>query len=138
MKDIVIDANVAAALLLDLAYSTTARQAVSGAERIVAPDLVVHEFTNALWKLVTSGKMTESFAHQALSGLDTLVSDLVAGQTIAHEAFRIATELRHPAYDCFYLALALGRNAPLLTADRRFAARVANTEFADRLQLITA
>jgi len=138
VSDIVIDANVAAALLLDLAFSGAARQAVSGAERLIAPDLVVHEFTNALWKLVASGKMTESFARQALGGLDMLVSDFVAGQTLAHEAFRLATELRHPACDCFYLALALGRDAPLLTADRRFAERLARTEFASLVQLIAA
>jgi predicted nucleic acid-binding protein len=137
VSEIVIDANVAAALLLDLAYSTTARHAVRGAERIIAPDIVVPEFTNALWKLVASARLTESFAHQALTGLEALVSDLVAGQTIAHEAFRIAIELQHPVYDCFYLALTLGRDAPFLTADRRLAVRVADTEFADRLQLIT-
>ena len=138
MSDIVIDANVAAALLIDLAYSTPARQAVAGTERIFAPDIVVHEFANALWKLVTSGKMTESFAHQALTGLDVLVSNIVAGRTIVHEALRIAVELRHPVYDCFYLALAADRDATLLTADRRLAARVEHTEFADRLQLISA
>lgn len=138
MRDIVLDANVAAALLLDLAYSTTAREAISGAERIIAPDLLVHEFTNVLWKLVASGKMAKSFAHQALSGLDALVSEFVAGRTLAHDALRIAIELRHPAYDCFYLALALDRDAPLLTADRRLAERVAPTEFAGRLRLITA
>ena len=137
MRDIVIDANVAAALLLDLAYSAAARKAVSGAQRILAPDLLVHEFTNVLWKLAQSGKLTESFTHRALNGLDTLVSDFIAGRHIANEALRIAIELRHPAYDCFYLALAIDRNATLLTADRRFA-HVAHTEFAERMQLITA
>ena len=134
----VIDANVAAALLLDLAYSGAARQAVSGADRLIAPDLVVHEFTNALQRLIAGGKITESFAHQALGGLDMLVGDLVAGQTLAHEALRLAAELRHPAYDCFYLALALGRDCPLLTADRRFAERMARSEFASLVQLIAA
>jgi predicted nucleic acid-binding protein len=135
---IIIDANVAAALLLDLAYSNAARAAVTGAERIIAPDIVVHEFANALWKLVAAGKTTDAFAHQALVGLDALVSDLVAGRTIAHDALRIAIELGHPVYDCFYLALAHDRNAPLLTADRRLAARLADTGYADRLKLITA
>ena len=138
MRDVIIDANVAAALLLDLAYSRSAREAVSDVQRIIAPDLLVHEFTNALWRLVASGKMTKDFAHQALSGLDTLVSEFIAGQHIAHDALRIAIELAHPGYDCFYLALASDRDATLLTADRRFAARVAETRFADRLQLIAA
>lgn len=136
MSDVVIDANVAAALLLDLAYSSRAREAVSGADAIIAPDLVVHEFSNALWKLSSSGKMTENFAHQALIGLDSLVSEFVAGRSLAHQALRIALELRHPVYDCFYLALALDRDAPLLTADRRLAERAGPSQFAGRLQLI--
>ena len=138
MSDIVIDANIAAAVLIDLAYSSAAREAVAEPGRIIAPDIVVHEFANALWRLVGAGRMTENFAHQALTGLETLVSDLVAGASIAHEALRIAIELRHPVYDCFYLALALERNAILLTADRGLAAQVARTEFAGRVKLITA
>ena len=138
MSDIVIDANVAAAVLIDLAYSANARAAIAGVERIIAPDIVVHEFANALWKLVAGDRMTESFAHQALTGLDALVSDLVAGSGIVHDALRIAIELRHPVYDCFYLALALERDVPLLTADRRLAAQVSRTEFAGRVKLITA
>jgi predicted nucleic acid-binding protein len=136
VRDVVIDANVAAALLLDLAYSASARDAVGGAERIIAPDIVVHEFANALWKLVAGGKITEGFAHQALVGLDSLVSDVVAGRAIAHDALRIAIEFTHPVYDCFYLALARERDATLMTADRRLAARVVGSEFAERLHLI--
>lgn len=136
MNDIVIDANVAAALLLDLAYSEPARRAVAEAERIIAPDLILHEFANVLWKLVASARLSESFARQALAGLDVLVDDLVAGRSIAQEALRIAVELRHPVCDCFYLALARERHAVLLTADRRLAARVADTGFAHSLHLI--
>jgi predicted nucleic acid-binding protein len=136
VRDIVIDANVAAALLLDLAYSASARDAVREAERLIAPDIVVHEFTNALWKLVGSGRITEGFAHQALTGLDGLVSEFVAGRAIAHDAIQIAIEFTHPVYDCFYLALARERDATLMTADRRLTARVANSDFAERLHLI--
>ena len=138
MRNIVIDANVAAAVLIDLAYSSAAREAVAEPGRIIAPDILLHEFANALWRLVGAGRMTENFAHQALTGLEAIVSDLVAGSGLSHDALRIAIELRHPVYDCFYLALAVQQDATLLTADRRLAARVADTEFAGRLHLITA
>jgi predicted nucleic acid-binding protein len=36
-------------------------------------------------------------------------------------------ELRHPAYECFYLALAEERRAKLVTADRRLLGRLAGT-----------
>lgn len=39
-------------------------------------------------------------------------------------ALTLSTQLRHPVYDCLYLALALRRNLPVITADRRFALAV--------------
>jgi predicted nucleic acid-binding protein len=39
-------------------------------------------------------------------------------------ATRLAQDLDHPVYDCFYLALAVQQQYPLLTADRRFQAKV--------------
>lgn len=136
MRTVVIDANVAAALVLQLPYSARAREAIRSAERIIAPDIIVHEFTNVLWKIATQGRMTEGFARRALVTLDGLVSDFVAGRPIAHDALRIAIAFTHPVYDCFYLALAHERDAILMTADSRFAARVARSELAERLHLI--
>lgn len=136
MTEFVIDANIAVAAFVDLPYSQRARDLLSDAERILAPDLILHEFGNTLWKLVTTGKMTIGFAHDAITGLIALVNDLVDGRLLAHEALRLATELRHPVYDCFYLALAFNRDAPFVTADRRFAAKLADTNVAGRVQLI--
>jgi predicted nucleic acid-binding protein len=36
------------------------------------------------------------------------------------DAVSLATELDHPVYDCFYLALAQRLDVPLGTADRAF------------------
>jgi predicted nucleic acid-binding protein len=35
-------------------------------------------------------------------------------------ATRLAIDLDHPAYDCLYLALAIARDCPFVTADERF------------------
>lgn len=37
------------------------------------------------------------------------------------EALDLALELKHPAYDCFYLALAIRQGTVCVTADTRFA-----------------
>jgi predicted nucleic acid-binding protein len=37
------------------------------------------------------------------------------------EAVALALDNRHPVYDCLYLALAIERREPLLTADRKLA-----------------
>ncbi len=39
---------------------------------------------------------------------------------LAPSAARLAIDLGHPAYDCFYLALAVQEQYPVVTADRRF------------------
>ena len=49
-------------------------------------------------------------------------------------ALAIAIELRHPAYDCFYLALAERSTAPLVTADERLIFCCADTRFEKLVQ----
>jgi len=118
----VVDANIAAALFLDLAYSDRARNAVADATEIIAPDLIHAELANTLWKLITSKRVNAAFARQVLKGLSSVVSEFVSGEALAGEAVEHASALGHPAYDCFYFALARQRDAKLFTADRRFAA----------------
>jgi len=60
--------------------------------------------------------------------------ELVPTSVLKDHALAIAIELRHPAYDCFYLALA-ERSTPLLvTADERLIRRCANTPFENLVQ----
>ncbi|MBI3682117.1 MAG: type II toxin-antitoxin system VapC family toxin [Acidobacteria bacterium] len=39
-------------------------------------------------------------------------------------AFELSLDLHHPVYDCVYIALALRRDMPLVTADERLVAAV--------------
>jgi predicted nucleic acid-binding protein len=118
---IVVDANIAAALFLDLAYSAPARDAVTDAKEIIAPDLITAEVANTLWKLTRSKHIDIGLADHVLDGLAAIVSEFVPGARLAAEAVKHASALDHPAYDCFYLTLAKRRRAKLITADRRFA-----------------
>jgi predicted nucleic acid-binding protein len=49
-------------------------------------------------------------------------------------ALAIAIELHHPAYDCFYLALAEQNNSSFVTADDRLIRRCAGTPFEKLVQ----
>jgi predicted nucleic acid-binding protein len=49
---------------------------------------------------------------------------LTASRQLLDSALRLSFELNHPVYDCVYIALALWRNIPLVTADKRLAAAV--------------
>ncbi len=49
-------------------------------------------------------------------------SRIVPTEELAGAALRFAIDLRHPIYDCFYLALAEREEATLVTADARLLA----------------
>jgi predicted nucleic acid-binding protein len=48
---------------------------------------------------------------------------------LAEHACEIAIELRHPVYDCLYLACADLLSEPMATVDTRILSAVANTRF---------
>ena len=59
----------------------------------------------------------------------SLFAALVAEIDLAKRASEISLDLEHPAYDCFYLALAEREDAMLVTADRRLVERVRGTRW---------
>jgi predicted nucleic acid-binding protein len=103
---------------------------VASADSILAPDVVISETASALWKAVVFADLERDDAANALQSIDRLFDQIVPSQSLRMRAFSIATELRHPVYDCFYLALAENRSGRLLTADRRLARRCEGTAFA--------
>ncbi len=118
----VIDANVALALLLDLAYSAKAREAVTKAEMMIAPDLIIHETANALWRISAAETAFGEQAAEVMRTIPALFEEIIPGGDLASDALQLAILGKHPAYDCFYIALAQAREAALITADRKLAA----------------
>jgi predicted nucleic acid-binding protein len=51
--------------------------------------------------------------------------DLRPSGPLLSRALTLAQRLRHPVYDCIYVALAQAEGATLITADQRLLARVA-------------
>jgi len=98
---------------------------------VIAPDLIVPEIANAFWKYVTFDRGSFEKASTTVLETATLLSEIVPSSVLKDRA--IALELRHPIYDCFYLALAEQRACRLLTADNRLRARCTRTPFAKLL-----
>lgn len=116
-----LDTNIAVALLIDLPYSEQARQIVSQASAAIAPDLIISEFANTLWKIALAGNKPAAEFDHILAGLPLLFDEIIAGRLLMKAALHHAVTLKHPAYDCFFVALALSRQAALVTADRSLA-----------------
>lgn len=122
MSDFVIDASIAVKWVVD---EDGTREALSVRKHaLVAPDLLIPECANILWKKVRLGELTvdeAAFAARLLARADV---DLAPMRSLMEEATRIAVTLDHPAYDCIYLALAESRGVPFITADERLLRKV--------------
>jgi predicted nucleic acid-binding protein len=125
---IVVDASVALRWCFQLNGSDRAEELLRSDDHVIAPDLVITEITNAAWKFVTFDRMAAESARSAVREVVKAFDELVPTSVLKDRALAIAIELRHPAYDCFYLALA-ERNTPLVTADDRLIRRCADTPF---------
>jgi predicted nucleic acid-binding protein len=93
---------------------------------LAAPDLLVAECANALWKHVRQGNLTIGEATRAAVVLSGAGIELVPMQALMAEATRLAVAFAHPAYDCFYLALAAARGVPLVVADESLRRKLAS------------
>jgi predicted nucleic acid-binding protein len=93
-----------------------------GEVRAQAPEFVSLEVGNALVKYVRAGSLTpEEADDELLAVLQAPISRIPTG-VVARQALALAVTRRLSVYDAAYLALALGTDAILVTADRRLAA----------------
>lgn len=116
----IIDASVAIAWFVPIGTSASARPVLSY-EPLAAPSLLRVELASALLKYVRAGLAPERAVLEAVSSLDGLVHDWTEDAMLLPVATGLALRHRHKIYDCLYLALALQRHEPLVTADRRLA-----------------
>ena len=116
---IVIDASVAIKWVVRELHHEVALALVELPWERIAPDLLLPEVTNVLGKKQKKGEIAAEQAAAGLSAIDTAISHFIPSRELTKDAAILSIELNHPAYDCFYLACALGRGI-LVSADKRF------------------
>ncbi|MBP7337522.1 type II toxin-antitoxin system VapC family toxin [Niveispirillum sp.] len=124
---IVVDASVAVKWLVTEDDSTAAVRLC--ALPLAAPDLLSAEVASIMWKKVRRGEVTPAIAQAALLVLAEMGIGLVPGSRLAGKALSLACELDHSPYDMFYVALAIERDIPLVTADNRLINKVQQVGF---------
>jgi predicted nucleic acid-binding protein len=129
---LVVDASVAVKWFIVEPGRPEAKRLLDGGHPLVAPELIVAEVVNVVWKRLMADAIDHSQAADVPRELPQLFSELCPLAPLAGQALAVAKELRHPACDCFYLALAEARDARLVTADRRFAERLVGSPWQDR------
>jgi len=122
---IVVDASVAVKWVIPEELSDQAESLRGRADRLLAPDLLLPEAANALWKKLLRREITTSEAAQAIDLLMQSGLDLRPSGPLLGRALTLAQRLRHPVYDCIYVALAQAEGATLVSADQRLLARIA-------------
>jgi predicted nucleic acid-binding protein len=135
---LVVDASVAMKWVLDEAGDVEARALIERDEPLIAPDLITAEVTNAAWRRFLKGDIPLRQAVLISLEVPRVFAELFTLAPLASRALEIAAELRHPAHDCFYLALAESEDALLVTADRRLIARLAGSSWGARCRPLRA
>ena len=120
---LVIDANVAIKWVLAEDAAERAAALRQQPEELIAPTLIAAEIGSAMRKRVAAKELSASEAVSAAQIATGLIDRLVPIPELARRALEIAIKIKHPIYDCFYVALAEREQVPLVTADEDLIAK---------------
>ncbi len=131
---VIPDTNIVVKGFLDEEDSHSAKSLMYSPVQMIAPDLMLAEFFNAVWKKLRLGDITSAQAKKAIAEFrKELRGGLLELKSAPFElflrAFEMAKILRHPVYDCIFLALAEVTGGVVVTADAQFFRRVRRSEW---------
>jgi predicted nucleic acid-binding protein len=115
---LVLDASAAIEVVLARGKAHEFERLLEEADQVLAPDLIISEVVNTIWKYHQFESLSLNMCDQALEFAVGLLDVIVPCQELYREAFLLARSARQPAYDMFYLALARREDAGFLTTDR--------------------
>jgi predicted nucleic acid-binding protein len=118
--NVVVDASVATKWFVPEPLSNEAERLLDGRDALFAPDFLLIEFGNIIWKKVRLGELARVDGSAALVTLRAGPVGLVDTSPLVERALHLAHEIDHPLHDCLYLATAEAVAATVATADRRF------------------
>lgn len=126
---VVVDASVVVKWHVQERGSSEAAAVLERAGELLAPDLLVAEFGNVLWKKVRAGEFSAAEAGAvAAVFLAAQPIRLYPSTGLLPRALDVATCFGQPVFDALYLALAVAEDCQLLTADEQLARALRGTE----------
>jgi predicted nucleic acid-binding protein len=137
VSDFIVDASVAVKWFVAETDSLVADELSASRHRIFAPGLIMTEVANASGRKAIAGLMSAVEARGYLRSLPYYLDDVFTVDEFIEPALENACALRHPIYDLIYLEAARRLDAQLVTADRRFTAKIAGTDFARHVTLLS-
>ena len=128
---LVVDASVAVKWLVVEDGSDVARDLLDDGDDLHAPRLLVSEVANAVWRKVRLGQVDRRSAGQLIATMSDTPVQWHADETVGADAIRLAITHDRPVYDFMYIALAQRLGTHVITADRRLANALENTDHGD-------
>jgi predicted nucleic acid-binding protein len=129
-RELVSDASVAVKTpLSDRARALFRRLESQPGLPFWAPDHLFAECANVLWKYVRRFGYAPTTARHELADFVALPFQTVSTRELAAISLDLTVEWNVAVYNATYFALALGLNAPLVTADEQLAAKVRGGPF---------
>lgn len=125
----VIDASVAAKWFVHESLRAEALGLLDLEAPRLAPDWIVQEVAHVAFKKWRDGEIGPEQARVMVRSLPGMVTELHRSLDLTDRAFAIAMTLRHPVYDCIYIACAELTDGVLITADTRLCRAVDGTVF---------
>jgi predicted nucleic acid-binding protein len=132
----VVDASVAIQWFVPDRLSIPALGLLDDARPLTAPDLIVIEVTNALWKRERQVGIAPLDLTGAIAVLTGGAIRLRSSTGLLAVAVELARRVGRSVPECLYLALAVDENADLVTADRRLVDRLRPTLYGRRVTLL--
>ncbi len=114
-----VDASVAIKWFLPEIHGDAALRLLDNDHDLLVPDLIFPEIGNVLWKRVRRREVTVSAASATLEAFVSLPFQIYPSRPLMPLALEIACRTQRSVYDSLYLAVAVLRQCPMVTADRR-------------------
>ena len=128
-----MDASVAVKWFLPEPDSEAAFQLHDPSHKLLAPDYLWLEVCSIVCQRIQRKQILPEEGFQILPELKRFAIQLFPSADLLHSATHMAIETSTSFYDCLYLALAVLRDARMVTADRRFYQALATGQFANRV-----
>ena len=129
---LVVDASVAAKWFLPEPHKDKAdkvlRDFLADKVDLIAPDLIVAEVGNLLWKRsILIPDISATQASEIFANFLAIPLKLHPSSTVAASALKLAAETRHKIYDMLYVALAQQNGCEFVTADETLINKLGDT-----------
>ena len=129
--NVVVDASVAIKWAFEENLSADAVQILTLNCDLFAPDFIIVEICNTIWKKVRRNEIPYHQSEPLLFHIRNSLTALFNTQILYPGFLHLSNALDHPVYDCVYLALAEAQGSRVVTADRRFYEKVKGSAFSD-------